>query len=362
MQDRTIGVGVIGCGEIAQLMHLPFLHELPEFRIAGLCDLSEGVLKALGDQYGVASRTTNYRRLLDDPAVEAVVISTYDHADVVAAAIAAGKHVLVEKPLAFTATEAAPLVAAAAASGLVAMVGYMKLYDPGYEAGLEHIRRIGKPWAIHVHDFAGRFDRYPALYTQHRAKDVPEAALAAGRADAERRIEAMLGPTHAGHRDLYLMLLMLGSHDLAVLRGAFGLPDRVAYARAVSPAQLLAVLDYPDGVPCTLEVGFGTSYEWWDEWLVVYGVADEVRIEFANPYIRYAPATVRLREAAGEGPSERVVHAAQDTAFRREWMHFAACIRDGTTPRTPLSGGLADLELAEAIIKAMPASPQEEAR
>jgi predicted dehydrogenase len=362
MQDKTIGVGVIGCGEIAQLMHLPFLHELPDLRIAGLCDLSESALSALGEHYGVALRTTDYRRLLDDPGVDAAVISTYDHAEVVAAAIAAGKHVLVEKPLAFTAAEAAPLVAAAEGNGLVAMVGYMKLYDPGYEAGLEHIRRAGKPWAIHVHDFAGRFDRYSLLYTQHRPKDVPETVLAAGRADADRRIEAMLGPSHAGYRDLYLMLLMLGSHDLAVLRGAFGLPDRVAYARAVSSSQLLAVLDYPDGVPCTLEVGFGTSYEWWDEWLAVYGVADEVRIEFANPYLRYAPATVRLREAAGDGPSERVVHAARDTAFRREWMHFAACIRSRSAPRSPLSGGLADLELAEAIIKAMPALQREGAR
>jgi predicted dehydrogenase len=362
MHNKAIGVGVIGCGEIAQLMHLPFLHELPEFRIAGLCDLSPSTLATLGEHYGVALRTVDYHRLLDDPAVDAVVISTYDHAGVVADAIAAGKHVLVEKPLAFTAAEAAPLVAAADAKGVVAMVGYMKLYDPGFEIGLEHIRRAGKPWAIHVHDFAGRFDRYPALYTQHKGRDVPEEVLAAGRADAAARIEAMLGPSHAGYRDLYLMLLMLGSHDLAVLRGAFGVPAGVAYARPVSPTQLLAVLDYPDGVACTLEVGFGTRYEWWDEWMAVYGVDSEVRTEFANPYLRYAPATVRLREAAGEGPSERTIHAAQDTAFRREWMHFAACIRGGDAPRTPLSGGLDDLELAAVIIHAMPALSKETAQ
>ena len=53
--------------------------------------------------------------------------------------------------------------------------------------------------------------------------------------------------------------------------------------------------------------------------------------------------------------SERVIPGRPDTAFRHEWKHFADCIREGAEPRTPLAGGLADLELAEEIIQAMPA-------
>ena len=71
MDKQPIGVGVIGCGEIAQLMHLPYIHELPDLRIAGLCDLSPGTLAALGDHYGVATRTTDYRELLSRPDVDA---------------------------------------------------------------------------------------------------------------------------------------------------------------------------------------------------------------------------------------------------------------------------------------------------
>lgn len=359
MDRQAIGVGVIGCGEIAQLMHLPYIHELPDFRIAGLCDLSPQVLATLGDHYGVATRTTDYRELLATPGVDAVVVSTYDHAAVVADAIAAGKHLLVEKPLAFTAEEAAPLVSAADGAGIVAMVGYMKLYDPGYEIGVGRIREIGKPWSIHMHDFAGRFDRYGGLYSQFRPDDIPAETLAAGRMAVDERIAAMLGPDHAGYAGLYLTLLMLGSHDLAVLRGAFGAPSGVLFARQIGPYQLHAVLEYPGGVPCTLEVGFGTQYEWWDEWLAVYGVSDEVKIAFANPYVRHASAVVHLREAFGEGPSHRLVPGAPDTAFRREWLHLANCIRSGNPPRTPLADGLADLELARDIIKAMPPKPKE---
>lgn len=360
-QTRPLGIGVIGCGEIAQLMHLPIIHELPQLKIAALCDLSQSVLDSLGGHYGVTARYRDYHDLLGDPAVDAVVICTFDHGPVVRAAIEAGKHFIVEKPLAFTAQEARPLVAAATASGLTALVGYMKLYDPGYRLALEKIAAIGRPKMIQVHDFAGRFDRYQQLYTQVRGKDVDAAVIKAGQQEVAGRVAAMLGGRHAAYADLYMTLLMLGSHDLAVLRGAFGVAETVAYAQAVGPTHLMAVLGFADRVPALLEVAFGAQYEWWDEWMTVHGEADEVRIDFQNPYVRNAAATVRLREAAGEGPSERILPGTPETAFRRQWQHFIACIRGKAKPITPLQGGLDDLELAERIIKALPARALDEA-
>jgi predicted dehydrogenase len=323
MRDTVISVGVIGCGEIAQLMHLPYIHELPSFRVAALCDTSPGTLAKVGAQYGVGALYTDYRDLLANRDVDAVAICNYDHGAIVGDALAAGKHLIVEKPLVFTPAEARPLVKQAEKTGLVALVGYMKLFDPGYEVGLERVAAIGKPKSIHVHDFAGR------------------------------RVEAALGPNHRGYRDLYMTLLMLGSHDLAVLRGAFGSPQRVAFARPVGSAQLLAALDYPNDVPCVLDIGVA-QYEWWDEWLHVHGERDEVRIEFQNPYWRHASAVVRLHEALLDGPSERVIPGVPDTSFRREWKHFADCLLEKKEPRTPLAGGLADLDLAVALIHAMP--------
>ena len=354
MNDRPIGVGVIGCGEIAQLMHLPYLHEMPEFRIAALCDLSLTLVERLGDHYGVAGRHADHRALLADPGVDAVVICTYDHGPFVADAIAAGKHVLVEKPLAFTSDEARPLVAAAERAGVVAMVGYMKLFDPGFEAGKARIAKLESPLSIRVHDFAGRFDRYGALYDQIRPTDVPADVLAAGRAAVEARIDAALGLDHVAYRDLYFTILMLGSHDLAVLRDLFGAPERVAYARAVGPNHVMAVLDMRGGTPCVLEIAFGAQYEWWDEGVEVRGLRESVGIEFQNPYWRNASAIVHVREAVGDGPSSRIVPGMPDTSFRREWRHFASAIRDRQAVRSPLEGGLADLDLAMAIIKALP--------
>jgi predicted dehydrogenase len=353
--QAPIRVGVIGCGEIAQIMHLPFLHELPELEIAGLCDLSATVLDQLGDRYGVARRTTDYRELLGWCEIDAVAVCTYDHAPVVAAAIAAGKHLLVEKPLAFTPDEARPLVEAAAASRLVAMVGYMKVYDRAVERAIDEVAGLEGIRALHVHDFAGRFDRYPLLYSQVRGDDVPQDLLAASRAEVAERIAGALGAERAGHARSYWQLLMLGSHDLAVLRAVCGAPERVLFAHARSDTQLLAVLEYPGAVPCTLEIGSGTTYEWWDEWLAVYGESRELRVEFPNPYLRYATSVLRRRVGDDGSAAEQEVQVSHDSSFRREWQHFAACVRGQATVRTPLADGLADLELAMAIIGRLPA-------
>jgi predicted dehydrogenase len=310
-------------------------------------------MNGVADLYRVAGRYTDYRELLADPLVDAVAICTFDHASVVAEALAAGKHVLVEKPLAFTAEEAAPLVQAAAERGVVAMVGYMKRYDRAFELALKRISEMGKPRSIQIHDFAGRFDRYGQLYEQIRVDDVSNHGTAS-KAAIRNRIETSLGSSHARYAPLLQTFLMLGSHDLSVLRGAFGAPERVAFARPVGDGQLLAILDYPDNVPCILEIGIGTQYEWWDEYLSVHGDREELRLEFAHPYVRYLPSTIRIREAVAGSPSERIIPVSSEEPFRLQWMHFADCIRNGVKLRTPLSEGLSDIELAREIILAMP--------
>ncbi|TKB18638.1 MAG: Gfo/Idh/MocA family oxidoreductase [Mesorhizobium sp.] len=352
-----IGVGVIGCGEIAQLMHLPYIAELDEFRLVGLCDLSTGVLARLEEQYRVISTYRDHRKLLADPAIDAVVICNNDHGAIVADTIAAKKHFIVEKPVAFTLEEAAALPGRVTEAGIVGMVGYMKLFDPGFEYGRERIRTLGKPASIRVHDFSGRFDRYKSLYTQTLPADVPVEVLAEGRRQIDLRIAASLGPERAGYSELYTTILMLGSHDLAVLRSIFGTPAKVAYAQAVGPTHVLAVLEYADGVPAVIEIAFGTKYEWWDEVVEVRSLDAEVRIEFANPYHRHHTATVRLREAIDELPSARLIPGIPDTSFRRQWKHFAAAIRSEQEPISTLDGGVSDIRLARAIIDALPPKP-----
>src|SRR3954468_2664742 len=105
-QDRTaarrIRVGVIGCGEVTQIIHLPSLAQLGDrFEVTALCDVSPAVLHGVADAWGVPACTHEPQALVTRHDVDVVLVANPDayHAEAVLAAVAAGKDVLVEKPM-----------------------------------------------------------------------------------------------------------------------------------------------------------------------------------------------------------------------------------------------------------------------
>ena len=101
-----------------------------------LCDASPDALERYGPRYPQARTTTSYDDLLADPELEAIVVATpvVTHYELSKRALEAGKHVLVEKPPALSATEAEELVATAEAHSLVLMPGHLLLYHPAVKA------------------------------------------------------------------------------------------------------------------------------------------------------------------------------------------------------------------------------------
>src|SRR5437868_8292271 len=113
-------VGIIGCGAIAQIQHLPHLRELDdEFEIAGLADLSPKLLEAVGLDYGVPAERQflDYREMVRSDIDAVIVCPSGSHAPPSIAAAEAGKHILVEKPMCTTVAEAEAMVAAADRAG-----------------------------------------------------------------------------------------------------------------------------------------------------------------------------------------------------------------------------------------------------
>src|SRR5262245_10515541 len=138
-------IGIIGCGAIAQIQYLPLLQALrDDVETWALCDLSRGVMNALGEEYGVPPerRFTDFHDLVAGEVDAVVVCNTGSHAPPTIAAAEAGKHVLVEKPMATTVAEAEAMVAAAERSGTVLMVGYMKRHDPAYRYTAARVREM----------------------------------------------------------------------------------------------------------------------------------------------------------------------------------------------------------------------------
>jgi predicted dehydrogenase len=122
----AVGVGIVGCGRVATSWHVPALARVPGASVVAVADLDAERAARLAAQAGGARSTADYHDLLDDPQVDliAVCVPVAGHAEVAVAALEAGKHVLVEKPLAATMDECERIVAAADSAPGKAAVGF----------------------------------------------------------------------------------------------------------------------------------------------------------------------------------------------------------------------------------------------
>ena len=126
VRTAVVGLGYWGPNLVRNL------HEVPGAEAAWVCDLREDALAAITRRYPAVRSTTSFEEVLADESLDAVIIATpvSRHYPMAAAALRAGKHVFVEKPLAGSAVEAADLIDLAQSEGLVLMPGHTFLYSP----------------------------------------------------------------------------------------------------------------------------------------------------------------------------------------------------------------------------------------
>ena len=129
-----IRVGIIGCGGIFRGLHAPYYQE-PTRRadIVAIADVNEESANEQADRFG-ADAYTDYRALLDRQDIDAVDVCAHPrpHLEITRAAAAAGKHILMEKPMCCNVAEGEEMIAAAENAGVLLMVAYMMRFDPGY--------------------------------------------------------------------------------------------------------------------------------------------------------------------------------------------------------------------------------------
>lgn len=135
-----IGIGIIGAGRICAA-HATAALALPETRLAAVADVDEGRLASATQAYGCKGYL-GYEGVLGDPEVDAVVIGLphFLHEEVTINSLQAGKHVLLEKPMAMTVEECDAMLSAADASGKSLMVAHSQHYFPQNLAARELIR------------------------------------------------------------------------------------------------------------------------------------------------------------------------------------------------------------------------------
>jgi predicted dehydrogenase len=141
-QQHRLKVGVLGCGPIAQFAHFESCQKARNADLFAICDVASDLVDRMAAIYQPRQKYLDYHAMLADPEVDAVIIATSDtfHVEASRRALAAGKHVLCEKPIGVSVEEVETLSAAVKASGKILQVGHMKRFDQGLEAARDFVR------------------------------------------------------------------------------------------------------------------------------------------------------------------------------------------------------------------------------
>jgi UDP-N-acetylglucosamine 3-dehydrogenase len=148
--DR-LRIGVIGLGWFGEI-HAETIIGVPSLELTALCTRSPNRLTAMGAKFGVAKTYTDYHDMLADPEIDAVSICTMwdQHTEPAIAALRAGKHVFLEKPIASTVEDARKILAASKGSKGILFIGHIVRFNPRYRMAKQAIDagRIGKIVAL----------------------------------------------------------------------------------------------------------------------------------------------------------------------------------------------------------------------
>jgi predicted dehydrogenase len=355
---RRIRVGIVGCGEVAQIMHGPSLYQLADrFAVTALCDISPLILEELGKLWNVQTLTTDHRELVARSDVDAVLIANPNafHAEVTLAAIAAGKHVLVEKPMCITRREADQIIVAQKNSNLVVQVGYMRRYAPAFLDGCQAVKAMKEIKFARVRDFLG-FNSLIINPTSRVIRDeqLPDSMKNDARLRDEELIDEALGDSPSPVlRRAYSVLLGLSSHDLSAMRELLGRPQKVLFAaQRGGGLYIAAAFDYGPYV-CQFETGIDEIARF-DAHLEVYGDQKVVRIQYDTPYVRNLPIRLFVTEDNGHGGVANVdSHPVWGDPFVAEWKSFYENVTENKAPKTGPADFAQDLELFAQMARLM---------
>ncbi len=355
---RRLRVGFVGCGEVTQIMHGPSLYQLSDqYEVTALCDVSPLILEELGKLWNVRTLTTDHRALLARDDVDAVLVANPNafHAEVTLDAIAAGKHVLVEKPMCVTRREADQIIAAQKSSNVVVQVGYMRRYAPAFLDACETVKKIGEIKFARVRDFIG-FNSLIVNATSRVIRDehLPEPV----KNDAKLRNEALIDEALGGNpspalRRAYAVMLGLSSHDLSAMRELLGVPSKVLFAAQRSGGlYMAAAFDYGEFV-CQFETGIDEIARF-DAHLEVYGSQKVVRIQYDTPYVRNLPIRLFISEDNGRGGVTSLdSNPAWGDPFVAEWKAFYENVTESKASKTGPVDFVQDLELFAEMARLM---------
>jgi predicted dehydrogenase len=315
--------------------HLPALAKVAALRLVAVCDASAPVAEAVAARHGADRACTRPEALLEDGDVDALLISVPDrlHLSLARAALEAGKHVLVEKPLAPSVDECREIVEAADRTGLKVQVGAMKRHDPG----IQFAKRF-------IGDHLGELQSFRAWYRISSTRAAEERILfpeIVGDPLSQRR-----DPDYKADRARY-SLMTHGAHLFDGLRYLLGDP-RYLVAQMGSIGRdhsWHGLWSLPGGGLGSFELSVDVRAPA-SEGYEVFGAGGAVQVDTHFPFYRRA-SDVRAFDALVGQWSVPALGAAD--AYQRQLEAFARAILLDETTTPDARDGLAAVRLIECV-------------
>ncbi len=344
MAEKRIKVGMLGGGMMSQVGHLPFYLNDPRCEVVCIAESRPSLIEALSKQVGAGRLEPDYRVMLANAEVDAVILSAPRPATgpLTLEILEAGKHVMAEKPMAHTAEQARKLVEAASARKLIYAVGFMKRYDPGVQAAKALFDEVCDDGRLGRLLFA-RFYDYSNSYAHPIPPHTRPAESRTGRFDVWELCPDWLPEQY---RSAYPWFLNAASHDVNLLSYFF--PGDVALLSAAAPSEASVVAAFThEDTPVSLEITKTTAGRWIEgaEFLFEKG---RISLSIPSPMAVDEVASVVMERQENDGKPENIASGA-GWCFARQATGFIDALTGETPPLTSGEDGLADMEMSEAI-------------
>ncbi|SFT39478.1 Predicted dehydrogenase [Pseudovibrio denitrificans] len=343
----SLSVGIIGLGEVAQLMHLPLLADDQRFTIAAISDVSEELMEYVGQRYNVEKRYAAASDLIADPSLDAVFILTPDHlhADLLTEAMKAGKHVFIEKPVCLNKHQIPALLKEQKQCSSVVFVGYMRRYSRSFLAlkermpDLENIRHVRIRDIIREAPYFTRQTR-PVV----RGKDVPQEVIVDGQQRTTAMLRDIMGEDATKDQlRAYQVLTGLSSHSFSAMRELLGLPKSVSYAKQHGGETVMVLFDY--GHFTAMYEAVISDIAEFDAGIEVLTQSERYHATYDTPYIRNLPTQLSITRSTDEQTITEVIGPSYEDPFRIELDAFYKAVTDGASYKTTLTDAANDLNL-----------------
>jgi predicted dehydrogenase len=350
---KPVKLAYVGCGFIAQHIHLPNFSTIPQCELVALAELRPRLGRAVADHYRIPKLVDSHIALRDDPDIEAVAVSAdyVVQGNIAADLLRAGKHVFMEKPMAVSVRQAETILEASEKGGGRLMVGYMKRYDPAnvlMRDTVRHWRKSGDKGRLlylRAHGFCGNWtagrDRLSIIATDEPMPPKPHDAFAPDWLPKDKVSS-------------YIGYLQQYTHNVNLARFVLDAPDAELTVTATDldkDGMTGVVLLNLGGTRVSLESG-QTKFHGWDEHTQVYFEGGWVHAH--SPVLFANPGQPRIEIYEAGDPPVTLTPVPTPIAtwhFRAEAEHFLGALRSGEPFRSPGSDALADVTLLEGIYR-----------